>query len=144
MTETIETIFTFLNQIGFMHPVHPAFTHIPMGMVMGAVVFRFCSLVPKFKVLARTAYHCVILGLLGLFPTAATGFMDWQHRYQGEWENLIIIKMVLAVLLAVLMMFIAIKDDPENPGFNKITGAYFLMILFAVGLGFSGGELIFG
>jgi uncharacterized membrane protein len=144
MTETIETIFTFLNQIGFVHPVHPAFTHIPMGMVMGAIVFRFCSLIPRFKILAKTAYHCVILGFLGLFPTAVTGIMDWVHRYEAQWETLIIVKMVLAALLAALMLFIAIKDDPENPGFNRITGAYVLMILLAVGLGFSGGELIFG
>ncbi|WDP92798.1 MAG: hypothetical protein HUN04_24985 [Desulfobacter sp.] len=143
MTETIETIFNYLNQIGFMHPLHPAFTHIPMGMLIGAIVFRFCSLIPKFKPLAKTAYHCVILGFLGLFPTAVTGIMDWQHKYGGEWETLIIVKMVLAVLLAALMLFIAIKDDTENPGFNRITGAYFLMILFAAGLGFSGGELIF-
>lgn len=145
MIETLtETIFNQLTQIGFMHPLHPAFTHIPMGMVMGAIVFRFCALIPKFKVLARTAYHCVILGFLGLIPTALTGILDWQHKYEGQWENLIIIKMVLAALLAILMLFIAVKDDPENPGFNKITAFYFLMILLAVGLGFSGGELIFG
>jgi uncharacterized membrane protein len=144
LTMITEQIFNFLNQIGFAHPIHPALTHVPMGMVMGAIVFRFCSLIPKFKGLARTAYHCVILGFLGMFPTAATGILDWQHRYEGQWENLIIIKMVLAALLTVLMLFIAIKDDPENPGLNKITGAYFFMILLAVGLGFSGGELIFG
>lgn len=140
----IETIFDFLTKIGFLHPVHPAFTHIPMGMVMGAVVFRFCSLVPKFKGLARTAYHCVILGLLGMIPTVFTGVLDWQHKYQGQLETLIVVKMVLAALLAILMLFIAVKDDTDNPGFNKMTGFYFLMIIFAVGLGFSGGELIFG
>ena len=139
-----ETIFEFLTKVGFMHPVHPAFTHIPMGMVMGAVAFRFFSLLPRLKMLAKTGYHCVVLGLLGLIPTAFTGYLDWQHRYHGEWETLIIIKMVLAVLLFILMLFIAIKDDPEQSGFNKMTGLYFLMILLAVGLGFSGGELIFG
>ncbi|MDD9305231.1 MAG: hypothetical protein HUK40_24040 [Desulfobacter sp.] len=139
-----ETIFEFLTQIGFLHPVHPAFTHIPMGMVMGAVVFRFCAVVPRLKILARTGYHCLILGLLGIVPTVFTGYLDWQHKYQGQWETLIIVKMVLAALLAILMIFIAVKDDPENPGFNKMTGFYFLLILLAVGLGFSGGELVFG
>jgi hypothetical protein len=115
-----------------------------MGMVMGAVTFRFCSLVPQLRMLAKTAYHCVILGLLGIIPTAFSGYLDWMHKYHGEWEALIIVKMVLASFLFILMLFIAIKDDPENPGFNKMTGFYFLMILFAVGLGFSGGELIFG
>ncbi len=137
-----ESVFNFLEQIGFMHPVHPAMTHIPMGMVMGAIVFRLLGLFPKFRGLARTAHHCVILGLLGVVPTVLTGILDWQHRYGGAWETLIIGKIVLAILLSLLMLFIAIKDDIENPGFNKITGAYLLMLLLIGGLGFSGGELI--
>ena len=139
-----ETIFEFLTKIGFLHPLHPAFTHIPMGMVMGAVVFRFCSIVPKFKGLAKTAYHCVVLGLLGVIPTVFTGVLDWQHKYEGALETLIVVKMVLAALLAILMLFIVIKDDTDNTGLNKMTGFYLLMIFLAVGLGFSGGELIFG
>ena len=139
-----ETIFEFLTKIGFTHPVHPGLTHLPMGMVMGAVTFRFLSFIPRLKMLAKTGYHCVILGLLGLPPTIFTGYLDWQHRYDGEWETLIIIKMVLAALLSILMLFIAIKDDPETPRIDKITGLYIVMIIFAIGLGFSGGELIFG
>lgn len=139
-----EMIFDFLNSIGFLHPVHPAFTHIPMGMVMGAVAFRFGAFLPRLKFLGKTGYHCVILGLLGLPPTIITGYLDWQHRYAGEWQTLIIVKMVLAVLLGILMAVIAMKDDPENPALNKKTGFYALMLLVAVGLGFSGGELIFG
>lgn len=139
-----EMIFEFLAKIGFLHPVHPALTHIPMGMVMGAVTFRFASFLPKLKFLAKTGYHCVILGLLGLPPTVFTGYLDWQHRYEGAWEALIIVKMVLAGLLGVLMMVIAIMDDPEDPRLDKRTWFYLGMIVLAVGLGFSGGELIFG
>ena len=115
-----------------------------MGMVMGAVIFRFGSFLPKLTGLAKTGYHCLILGLLGLPPTIFAGYLDWQHRYEGQWETLIIVKMVLAGLMAILMLFLAIKDNPEEPRFDKITGLYFLMILLAVGLGFSGGQLIFG
>lgn len=140
----IEMIFGFLNNVGFTHPVHPAFTHIPMGMVMGAVVFRFSSFLPKLKMLAKTGYHCIILGLLGLFPTVLTGIMDWQHRYDGEWEGFIILKMILALLLGAALIAVVLKDDPENPKWNWITGLYFVLILLAVGLGYSGGELVFG
>ncbi|HCY88427.1 MAG TPA: hypothetical protein DHV36_25050 [Desulfobacteraceae bacterium] len=139
-----EMIFEFLTKIGFFHPVHPAFTHIPMGMVMGAVAFRFGSFLPRLKMLAKTGYHCVILGLLGLPPTIFSGYLDWQHRYGGHWEGLIIGKMVLATLLGVVMIAVAFMDNPEERTFDKTTGLYFLMILLAVGLGFSGGELIFG
>lgn len=139
-----EIIFEFLNKIGFMHPLHPGLTHIPMGMVMGAVTFRVASLLPKLKFLAKTGYHCVILGLLGVFPTAFAGYLDWQHTYMGEWEFLIILKMILAVILTVILLTIAITDDPETPKFDKKTLFYLLIFLLAIGLGFSGGELQYG
>lgn len=139
-----ETIFQFLAKVGFHHPIHPAFTHIPMGMVLGAVTFRFASFLPRLKMLAKTSYYCVVLGFLGLFPTVFTGYLDWQHRFSGEWETLIIVKMVLASLLGILMITILVMDDPETPKFDKKTGFYFLMLLLAVGLGYSGGELVFG
>lgn len=136
-----EVIFEFLNKIGFVHPLHPALTHIPMGMVMGAVTFRLVSFLPRSKFLARTGYHCIILGLLGMLPTAFSGYLDWQHTFGGNWDFLIILKMVLAVILTVLLAAIAIVDDPENPRFDKTTLFYFLTLLLAIGLGFSGGEL---
>jgi uncharacterized membrane protein len=139
-----EIVFAFLGKYGFTHPVHPAFTHIPMGMVIGAVVFRLTSFLPRLKMLAKTGYHCVILALLGVGPTIFTGYLDWQHRFGGTWEFLIVLKMVLAAVLTVLLLFTAIKDDPENPGLNRYTGIYLLMALVAIGLGYSGGELQYG
>ncbi len=139
-----EIIFEFLNKIGFTHPLHPGLTHIPMGMVMGAVTFRVASLLPKLKFLAKTGYHCVVLGLLGVFPTAFAGYLDWQHTYMGEWDFLIILKMILAVVLTVILVTIAITDDPENPKFDKKTLFYILSVLLVIGLGFSGGELQYG
>lgn len=139
-----ETIFELLARIGFNHPVHPAFTHVPMGMVIGAVTFRLASFIPRLGVLAKTGYHCVILALLGIGPTVFTGYLDWQHRYQGQWETLIIVKMVLAAALTILLLAIAILDDPQTPKLDRKTGFYLLIMAVAVGLGFSGGELIFG
>jgi len=139
-----QIIFEFLNKIGFTHPLHPALTHIPMGMAMGAVIFRLASFLPKLRFLAKTGYHCVILGLLGVFPTIFAGYLDWQHTFGGEWEFLIILKMILAVALTATLVTIAIIDDPENPGFDKKTLFYLLTIFLAIGLGFSGGELQYG
>ena len=140
----VEMIFEFLAKFGFTHPLHPGLTHLPMGMAMGAVTFRLACFLPKLKGLAKTGYHCVILGLLGIPPTVITGYMDWQHRYGGEWENLIIIKMVLALILTGLFLAIAIKDDPDNPKLDNNTGLYVIVVIFAIGLGFSGGELLYG
>lgn len=139
-----EAIFEFLAKVGFTHPVHPALTHIPMGMVMGAITFRMASFIPRLRMLAKTGYHCVILGILGIFPTVFTGYLDWQHRFSGEWEPLIIIKMVLAVVLLIIMTAIAIMDDPEQRKLDRNTLLYLFAVLVSIGLGFSGGELQYG
>lgn len=139
-----EIIFEFLNKVGFAHPIHPALTHIPMGMVMGAVTFRMVSFLPKLKFLAKTGYHCIIFGLLGIFPTVFAGYLDWQHTFGGEWEFLIILKIVLAIVLTIILAAIAIMDDPENPKFDKQTIFYLLAMIVTAGLGFSGGELQYG
>jgi len=139
-----DIIFEFLNNLGFTHPLHPALTHIPMGMVMGAFIFRAASFLPKLRFLAKTGYHCIILGLLGVFPTVFAGYLDWQHTFGGVWEFLIILKMTLAVVLTILLVTITFIDDPENPKFDKITLFYVLTILVAIGLGYSGGELQYG
>ncbi len=139
-----EIIFEFLNNIGFTHPVHPALTHIPMGMVMGAVVFRLVAFLPRMKMLAKTGYHCSVLALLGVAPTVFTGYLDWQYRYGGMWEFLIVLKMVLAAVLTILLLVVVIKDDPENPRLDRRTGFYLLLVLVAIGLGYSGGELQYG
>jgi hypothetical protein len=52
--------------------------------------------------------------------------------------------MVLAAVLAIVLVFIAVTDEPENPRFDKKTGFYILIVLLAIGLGFSGGELQYG
>ena len=140
----VEMIFELLNSVGFRHTVHPALTHIPMGMAMGAATFRFASFIPKMKFLAKTGYHCAMLGLLGILPTAFTGYLDWQHTFGGDLEFLIILKMVLAAVLFGLFAIIGIKDDPENPRFDYKTLLYLLIVFVAIGLGFSGGELQYG
>lgn len=140
----VETIFEFLRNVGFEHPLHPAMTHIPMGMAMGAATFRFASFLPKMKSLAKTGYHCAILGILGIFPTAFTGYLDWQHTYGGDLEFLIILKMILATVLFGLFAAIGFLDDPENPKIDYRTILYLLIIFVAIGLGFSGGELQYG
>lgn len=139
-----EFIFDLLSKVGFTHPLHPALTHIPMGMVMGAVTFRLASFLPNLKYLAKTGYHCVIFGLLGIAPTVFTGYLDWQNSYGGQWEFLIILKMILAIALTVVLVIIVLKDDPENPKMDNKTFLYLVTILMAIGLGFSGGELQYG
>ena len=138
----IELLYELLNQVGFTHPLHPAITHLPMGMAMGAFLFSLGSL--RYAELARTAHHCAILGLIFVLPTMFLGILDWQHFYHGDWTGPIIAKFVLAITLTVLFIA-AIKvggSEPENPRLPILL--YALCLLAAIGLGFTGGEIQYG
>jgi uncharacterized membrane protein len=140
----IETMYHLLESVGFVHPLHPAMTHLPMGMAMGGFVFALIFFLLEKQEFLRTAYYCITLGLAGIIPTVVLGFTDWQYRFGGEWSHLIVMKMIFAVLLSLSFMT-AIKfslNSKENP--KRILFIYALCLVFATGLGFMGGKLQYG
>ena len=140
----IEFIYKLLESVGFTHPLHPAITHIPMGMIMGGVIFTAYSIIRKNPDFMKTAYYCYVVAFLGVFPTILFGIMDWQHRFEGEWSFLIQLKMILAVVLVVILGAILKygKDYEENS--KLVYALYGASLLVAIGLGFTGGELQYG
>lgn len=139
-----EFIFRTLSDIGFSHPLHPVLTHLPMGMVMGMFIFGMASFFLKKPDLGKTAYHCSLLAIFGVFPTIFFGYLDWQHSYMGQWLFPIKIKMFLSVVLILLL-----SASVTIGGKEKITSItrlilYTLCMITATGLGFLGGELVFG
>ena len=139
----IESIYALLAKVGFAHPLHPAITHIPMGMVMGCFFFGLVAWKRNKPELQRTSLHCSILALVFIFPTIILGLMDWQHRYGAEFSALIILKMILAAVLTVLLSY-SIWQHKHGADAKKMFIIYSLCLLCAVGLGFSGGELVYG
>lgn len=137
------SIFTFLEQIGFTHPLHPGLTHLPMGMVMGCFFFSLVAWLGKKPEFNRTALHCAALGLVLVVPTVIAGLLDWLHRYGGQMQPLIITKMVLAALLPLLLSW-AIRLHHTAAKENMLVLAYSLCLACAIGLGFAGGELVYG
>jgi hypothetical protein len=85
-----------------------------------------------------------VLALVFLPPTIIFGITDWLYRFNGVWNALIIAKLVLALLLMVLLLFTALWGRKEDIKFNKILILYALCMIFAMGLGYLGGELQYG
>ena len=140
----IESIYQILANFGYTHPLHPTLTHVPIGMVMGAFLFALAGLVFRHDVLTRTARHCMVLGLIVLPPTLILGVMDWQHFYGGAWLFPIKMKLVLGGIL-LLVLILAVVYGFLAKSFSKIILAlYVLSLLSVVGLGFFGGELVYG
>jgi uncharacterized membrane protein len=137
-----EFIYGLLNDVGFTHPLHPAITHLPMGLTMGAFIFSLLAI--KFPALAKTAYHCIALALVFVLPTMFLGIMDWQHFYQGEWSVHIVTKFVLAGLFTLFLATALIVARRENAHPAALWVVYGLCLLTAIGLGFTGGEIQYG
>ncbi|MBM9613639.1 hypothetical protein JWJ90_04980 [Desulfobulbus rhabdoformis] len=139
----IESLYAFLGNVGFHHPLHPALTHIPMGMVMGCFFFSLFAYYGKKDIFLKTSFHCAVLALIFIIPTILAGLLDWQHLYAGRYLPYIVVKMVLAFVLTGLLVYSVILHR-KNTGAKKLFIVYCLCLVSAVGLGFSGGQLVYG
>ncbi|TKB06468.1 DUF2231 domain-containing protein [Desulforhopalus sp. IMCC35007] len=138
-----EFIFSTLEAIGFAHPLHPALTHIPMGMVIGCFFFGLVAFVTRKAVFLKTSLHCSVLALIFIIPTIFAGYLDWQQFFGGTMSIFITIKIVLAIVLTLLLAY-SIRENIQGAGVGKMFLLYTLCLACAGGLGFSGGEIIYG
>jgi uncharacterized membrane protein len=80
----MEALYETLRSIGYTHPPHPPMTYLPLGMVIGSLLFSLISVFPRCGKFAVTARHCITLGFVGVFPTMLLGYLDWQYFYGGR------------------------------------------------------------
>ncbi len=139
----IEGIYNFLELIGFHHPLHPIIVHVPMGMVIGSVAFSLADKVWKSKNFDRTAYHCALLALIFVVPVYIAGLLDWQYVFGGDPSIWITIKMILGAALTVVLIFTVVQKIRGVPQ-QRLFLLYLLCLAICGGLGFSGGQLLFG
>jgi uncharacterized membrane protein len=139
----VENLYSMLEKVGYGHPLHPMLTHIPMGMVIAMVVFSFLGLIWKNHGFSQTAFHCSVLALVAILPVIGAGVLDWLHFQEGEWNVYIIVKMVLGPILTILLIFSVILKRKETAP-SKMFLIYLLCLACAGGLGFSGGQLVYG
>ncbi len=140
----IALFYELLEKIGYDHPVHPAFTHIPMGLIIGVFIFALVALVFRRNILSSLAYRRIILlALIFTFPTALFGYTDWQHFYEGDWLFAIKVKLALTgVLIVLLFIAVSLKGKRESETKSSL-GIYALCFLVVTALGYFGGQLVF-
>jgi len=140
----IDFFYKILTTIGYTHPIHAPTTHIPVGMVIGAFLFAIVSWKFGKETLARTAHHCIALALIALVPTVIVGIMDWQHYYAGAWLFPIKMKLSLAGLLLILLVFAFSVGYRATARSKQTLIIYALCLLNVTALGYFGGELAYG
>ena len=136
-------VYRFLNKIGYSHPIHPTEVHMPIGLVVGALIFAIIALVFRRERLSFTPRQCVILAFIWVFPTMLFGLMDWQHFYGGAWLFPIKVKLIVAPLLMILL-FVAILLGHRYGATSRATlSVYFLCFCSVVVLGYFGGQMVY-
>ena len=94
--------------------------------------------------LSRAGWYCMIIAMIWILPTVITGFMDWRHFYAGALLFPLKMKFILAAVLVILLavgVFIGLRRGSES---NGMIAVYALCLLTVAGLGFFGGELVYG
>ena len=140
----MESIYEILAKIGYTHPLHPTLTHLVMGLVMGAFIFVLIAMFFRRESLARTAWHCILLALIALLPTAVLGYSDWQHRLAGDLIFPITMKLILAGLLLVLLVIAVVMGFRTENYSKNVVAVYAVCLVIVIGIGYFGGELVYG
>ncbi len=140
----MNSLYALLSQIGYHHPLHPPATHLPVGLVIGSFIFALSARIFKRESLARSARHCIILALLAAPVVVLLGLMDWQHFYGGAWLVPVQAKMALAGVLIILLIVSWKASRKENGEMKPKMALYALCLAAVAGLGFFGGELVYG
>lgn len=139
----IESLYAFLGEMGYTHPLHAPMTHLPLGMILGAFIFALLARLLGRSSLAPTARHCTGLAFISLFPTAGLGIMDWLHFYGGAWLFPIRMKILLAPTLGVILLICLLLERRVNVMRRTLVFFLTLGVVTSAGLGYFGGELVF-
>jgi uncharacterized membrane protein len=139
----IESLYGFLREMGYAHPLHAPMTHLPLGMMVGAFIFAILARLLGKTSLIPTARHCTVLAFISVFPAAVFGVIDWLHFYGGAWLFPIRMKILLAPILAVILLICLLLEKRAH--IVRRTLIFFLLLGFltSAGLGYFGGELVF-
>ena len=144
MESFYHAFYKALQNIGYTHPVHPTLTYVPIGTVIAALIFGMFALIYRGGHLAVSARHCIVLAFIFVFPTMLFGYVDWQYFHGGPWQFVFKMKIFLAALLTVLLFIALLLHRKKEPASMVILFIYILCFLTVVGLGYLGGEIVFG
>lgn len=140
----IESLYQLLARWGYTHPIHPIFVHLPIGLVFGALLFFLAAVLSRRSDMAQSARHCCVLALIMFFPAVLSGFADWMHFYAGDLMTIFKVKMALAgAFLIFLFMAVAVGGSRHSRSGMRLL-LYLCCLLIAGGLGYVGGQLVYG
>lgn len=139
----IDHLYHFLDNLGYFHPLHPALTHIPVGLTFGAFFLSILGLIFHREDMAKSARYVSLIALILLAPTILMGYMDWVHYFAGGWLQPIKIKIILAAVFLLLLCLAQIFSRKEPATSGKVVVTYALCFAATIGLGYFGGQIVY-
>ncbi|MEI6874142.1 MAG: cytochrome c [Spirochaetota bacterium] len=140
----IDALYTLLKSFGFDEPLHAPITHVPIGLVVGALIFFVVALIFNKKQLIPTARHAAILAFVFAFPTILLGVFDWMHFYRGILMPAIAIKIGFATVVLVVLGAAIILGGEVKLHSRWLTVLYAIAFVAVMGLGYFGSGIIRG
>lgn len=135
-------LYNLLALVGYSHPIHPVFVHLPAGMSIGAFCFWLMAFISRQSIYRVTAYQLIVFAFISTFFTIPLGIFDWQRFYGEAWLFEIKMKMALAVLFFVIVAAAVIVGRRHNDS-PVMPILYFSSVMTVIGLGFFGGQLVY-
>jgi mono/diheme cytochrome c family protein len=140
----VSFIYGLLEKIGYTHPFHPPWSHLPIGLLGGAFILALVALLFRRSILPSIAYHrLILLALIFIFPAIFFGYTDWQHYYFGNWLFPIKMKIVLSGVLLILLLMAFFYGRKGKGESRVVLMIYALCLVTLTGLGYYGSELSF-
>jgi uncharacterized membrane protein len=139
----IDEFYAKLAKLGFNEPLHSPITHMPIGLVVGALIFFLVAIVFKKKNLILTARHASILAFIFAFPTILLGVMDWIHFYHAALFTPIKIKMALALVALIVLGAGIILGSEIKLHTMSMTILYVAAFFVMIGLGYFGSGIVY-
>lgn len=145
-------VYAPLKAIGYTHPIHPIFVHLTIGTIVAAFLFDYIAWIFGKPRLYTTARHNLVLAFPSFIVTGLLGLADWSANYQvvslNPSSNPVMfafgMKFVLSGVLLILFIatYFVFKARREGDLLRHLF--HLLLFLNVVGLGFFGGNIIYG
>lgn len=136
--------YNALKSIGYGHPIHPVLVHLVIGPVVAAFLIGLASLIFRKPGWLRTCRHLNVFSFVAWFFTFPAGIMDWQHFYGGQAMTAITIKLILASILFFVLLATLIVNRRLEPESKIPIYFYGVSTALVIGLGYFGGNLVYG
>lgn len=130
---------------------HPPLTHLPIGLVLGALIAEFGLVLTRKELFRNAANFCIVVAALGALGAATLGWFngglalvddDWvqtTHRWLGTSTA------ILSVLTCLVLARTVLRASAEHPPPRTALRVMLVITVIVVtATGFFGGSLIYG